>query len=174
MEQVYMGMKEVHFATSNSLRCLPVLFHCIFFCTSFPQALQYQVGIYVSGMTQVSKDQLSHILSAQETLFLHIFLNLFTEMSLSSWALANNLNFFLETIDFFYPLTFVVFMAFLLLLGYNIMYSGRWFPYSLEWFYVLMFKTLKAVVIWPGLIQNAFMDFYIFHDLFIIQIYTIT
>jgi len=36
-----------------------------------------------------------------------------------------------------------------------------------------MFKTLKAVVIWPGLIQNAFMDFCIIHDLFVIQIYTI-
>ena len=64
-----MGMKQVHFATNNSLRCLAVLFHCIFFCTSVPQALQYQVGSYVSGMTQIVNGLLSHILSAQETLF---------------------------------------------------------------------------------------------------------
>lgn len=164
-----MGMKQVHFATSNSLRCLPALFHCIFFCTSVSQALQYQVGSYVRNDTYCRVS--SPLYWEHKSHYFNKYL--FTEMSLSSWALANNLNFFLETIDFFYPLTFVVFMAFLLLLGYNIMYSGRWFPYSLEWFYVLMFKTLKAVVIWPGLIQNAFMDFYIIHDLFIIRIYTI-
>jgi fumarate reductase subunit C len=63
-----MGMKQVHFATSNSLRCLPVLFHCIFFFTSVPQALQYQVGSCVSGMTQIVKSQLSHTVIAQNTL----------------------------------------------------------------------------------------------------------